>query len=328
MTAKSTLLVLLTFLAVLICFGQDNANDQLDVFQEFRTDSAVTSLSPINKVSSHSKELYSEFYWIAAVLLSTILAGVLVRFRTTRRLRSLILVVSLIIFGFYRGGCPCSIQSLQNSVLMSIDYQLRWPSILVFIGLLPITYIFGRVYCGWICHLGALQEFIFASSSSRLFQSERSQKNMRYIRGAALVILITQLFITHINLYKNIDPFAVVFSFYSKYFVGWILVIIVMGTSLLIYRPFCKTICPVGLILGWISKLPGASVVGVKDKCINCNLCTKTCNIRAITRDSKLTVIDSQECIRCGQCIDSCKKDTIQFLQNSRSQRSKIMVKV
>ncbi|MGE5521989.1 MAG: 4Fe-4S binding protein [Candidatus Dadabacteria bacterium] len=326
MSKRGTLL--LTFiLTALICFGQDSSKDSFDVFQEFSPGSSVTSLTSANSMSSHNKAINSEWYWIGAVLLLTVLAGVFVRFKSLRSLRSLFLVGSIVVFGFYRSGCPCSIQSLQNNVLFLLNFQPRWPSLSLFLGLIPITYFFGRVYCGWICHLGALQELIYTSSSTRLFQSNKSQKIMRYLRIAALVILITQLIITRTNLYKNVDPFSVVFSFYSKYFIGWALVVIIVGTSLLLFRPFCKTLCPVGLTLGWISKIPGASVVGVKNECINCNLCTKTCNIRAITRDSKLTVIESQECIRCGQCLDSCKKNAINIFYNSRSHRSRTLVR-
>jgi polyferredoxin len=85
---------------------------------------------------------------------------------------------------------------LQHGFLLLTGVPVRWQSVLLFAGLLPITYLLGRVYCGWICQLGALQEFIFKTSSIKLFQSERSQKIMRYIRVIALTALLSQLLIT------------------------------------------------------------------------------------------------------------------------------------
>jgi polyferredoxin len=201
--------------------------------------------------------------------------------------------------------------------------DVKWQSVLLFAGLIPLTYLFGRVYCGWICHLGALQEFIFRNSSFRLFQTEAAQKIMRVIRIVALFALLTQLLITGTNLYKRIDPFTTIYNFHSASVIGWILATIVILTSFFVYRPFCKTICPVGLMLGWISKIPGASVLAVRHNCISCVKCSKGCNIKAITHDARISVLDNQECIRCGECLHQCVKDSLFFSTTSRSHPSK-----
>jgi len=91
-------------------------------------------------------------------------------------------------------------------------------------------------------------------------------------------------------------------------------------------RPFCKAICPVGLLLGWVSKIPGASVLGVKENCISCVKCTKGCNIRAITHDSKINVLNNQECIRCGECLSSCPKNAIWFARKNKDHNSKVQL--
>jgi polyferredoxin len=197
----------------------------------------------------------------------------------------------------------------------------------LFTGLLVVTYFFGRVYCGWICHLGALQEFIFKTSAFKLFQSERSQKIMRGIRVAALAILISQLLITHTNLYKQIDPFAVIYNFYSDYYVGWVLAAIIIISAFVLYRPFCKTLCPVGLMLGWISKIPGASVLSVNQNCNPCMLCNKSCSMNAITHQAKVSKLDNQECIRCGECLSSCRKEAFAFRRKNKKHASAIECK-
>lgn len=320
---KMIYLTVSLLLAVSICFGQDSSTTYSDEFEEFKTDSAITTLSS-PEVKDHKKSSPSDIYWTSGVLLFTVLAGILIRFKKTRQLRSLFLVLSIIILGFYRGSCPCSIQSFQNGILLFTGNFIRWPSIILFLGLLLITYLFGRVYCGWICHLGALQEFIFNSSSFKLFQSDRSQKIMRYIRVTALFVLVSQLLVMQTNLYKTVDPFAVVYNFYSDYLIGWILVFIVIASSFVLYRPFCKTFCPVGLVLGWISKIPGASVLSVKQNCISCVKCNKGCTINAITRDSKISVLDNQECIRCGECLNGCPKDAISLSRKNRMHPAKV----
>jgi polyferredoxin len=321
---KKTHLLLCLLITVFFCFGQDTAT--VDEFEKFAGDAVSTTFSTAS-VSTHKKSASVDIYWMSSVLLCTLIAGILVRFKSTRQLRSLFLILSIITFGFYRGGCPCSIQSFQNNILLLSGNSVRWPSILLFAGLLPVTYLFGRVYCGWICHLGALQEFVFKTSSFKLFQSERSQEIMRNIRTAVLVILISQLLITRTNLYRQVDPFAVIYTFYSDYFVGWILVFMVIASSFVLYRPFCKTVCPVGLILGWVSKIPGASVLGVRSNCISCIQCSRKCSINAITHDNKISVIDNQECIRCGECMTGCKKDSLVFRRKGKQHFTRIECK-
>jgi len=295
-----------------------------DEFGEFYGDSVVTTISSPLSTEVHKNSNLANIYWTSAVLLATAGAAFLLRFKSTRQLRSAFLVLSIVILGFYRGGCPCSIQSFQNGILGLTGIHVQWHSVLLFAGLIPITYLFGRVYCGWICHLGALQEFIFKTSSIKLFQSERSQKIMRGIRITALTFLVAQLLITQTNLYKKFDPFATIYNFYSEYAIGWILVVAILGSSFLLYRPFCKTICPVGLVLGWVSKIPGASVLGVQQNCNSCALCNKECAINAITRDNKTSALDNQECIRCGECINACKKNAFSFFRKNKNHPSKI----
>ncbi len=323
------ILFLLLFTALHFSYAQDSAANAFDEFEEFKTDSVITSLSsPSTTHDLHANKTNStEIIWISSVLVFTALAGILVRYKRTRQLRSLFLVLSIVLFGFYRGACPCSIQSFQHGILLLSGVTVKWRSVLLFAGLIPITYLFGRVYCGWICHLGALQEFIFKTSLFKLFQSARAQKIMRIVRTVALALLIIQLLITGTNLYKEIDPFAAIFNFYSPSLVGWVLVFVLIASSFFMYRPFCKTFCPVGLVLGWISKIPGASVLAVKQNCISCVKCSKGCKINAITHDTKISVIENQECIRCGECMNECVKDALVFSRKNRNHPAKVECK-
>lgn len=318
---------LMVFSALNVCLAQDSATNTRNEFEEFRTDTVITNLSPSPVPSVNTLDVGSgsnNLIWVFSILLFTVLAGIFVRFKQTRQLRSLFLVLSIVVLGFYRGACPCSIQSIQHGILFILGKAVKWQTVLLFAGLVPVTYLFGRVYCGWICHIGALQEFIFKTSSFKLFQTEHAQKIMRLIRGIALLVLVAQLIITGTNLYKRIDPFTAIYNFQSFYLVGWILVFIIIVSSFFMYRPFCKTICPVGLVLGWISKIPGASILGIRQNCISCVKCSKGCKIKAITHDSKVSVLENQECIRCGECLNECVKDALFFTRNNKRHSRKV----
>jgi ferredoxin len=267
------------------------------------------------------------FKWVIGILLVTVAAGILVRYKPTRNLRAVFLVSSIAVLGFYKGGCPCPIQSIQYTILNLFGHAYKWQTLVYFLALIPITYFLGRVYCGWICSLGALQEYMFLGSRFRLFQSERAQVIMRRIRIVALSALVVQLALTQQNLFKKIDPFAVVFNFTSYYTIDWVLVGVLVISSVLIHRPFCKTVCPVGLTLGWVSKLPGASNLAANHTCLSCSTCSQSCRINAITREGKVSRIDNQECIRCGECLEQCRRSSLSIRKNGRRLRHQIELK-
>ena len=265
------------------------------------------------------KEKGENLSWVIGILAATILAGIFVRFRATRNFRGVFLLLSIAILGFYKGACPCPISSMQNLVLAGLGTEVPWQSMVWFLGLIPVTFLFGRVYCGWICHLGALQEFIFLPAKIKLLQGTKAQKIMRFIRIVFLVALIIQLFVTRTNIFKHYDPFKTAFNLIATNTLSWILFGLTMISSVFIYRPFCKTVCPVGLILGWVNKIPGASVIGNNGSCTGCKTCDNQCRIRAITRDDKFSKLDNQECIACGECIGGCNKSALRFFRNNKN---------
>jgi polyferredoxin len=147
---------------------------------------------------------------------------------------------------------------------------------------------------------------------------------MLLLRWVALAALIVQLLTTRTNLFKKIDPFVVLFNFNSPTLIGWVLLGVLLVTSILIHRPFCKTVCPIGLILGWVSKLPGASILGPSEQCLGCSTCNSVCKINAITRDGRRSILENQECIRCGDCLTNCKRSSLSFHFKGKSHPGRV----
>lgn len=316
-------------------FEEQNNNDTSDEFLAFDGDAEFSEMSDsVSEECTDScagcgsgKDDMSRLYWVLVILVFTILAGVFVRHEKTRNYRGLFLLASLLILGFYRGACPCPIMSLHHTLFAVFGINANWIGMIWILALLPITYFFGKVWCGWICHLGALQEFIFLPGKIKIMQSKKAQNIMRYIRTFLLIALIVQIAITQSNIFKTIDPFKVAFNLRATNAVGWILLGLLLLSSVFIYRPFCKTVCPIGLILGWISKLPGASIIAPNKSCVACKSCFTNCDIKAITRDSNISQIDNQECIACGKCTTECKKEAMSFVRNSKQYGSKSICK-
>jgi len=294
----------------------DAFSDQDDEFSEFTEGDVLDEKAPVS---------WNRFYWALSILAFTILAGIFVRFEKTRKLRAVFLLAAVVILGFYRGG-PGIISSFQNTYLYAIGASLKWPAIILFLGLLPITYFFGKVFCGWVCYLGAIQEFLYIGRI-KILQTEKAQKIMRIIRYVILLILLIQLTISQGIEWSKIGPFKVIFNLYSPNITGYVLLVILLISSLFIHRPFCKMVCPAGLIFGWITKIPGASILGITESCAGCKTCNTSCNINAITRKGNISSLDNQECIMCGDCMSDCKIKSIQPFKKGKNHEGNITLK-
>lgn len=315
--------------------SKDSTGSSGDEFEAFDTTAAGNEFSEFNQENEKGKvcaetgkvckseKNNSQLWWVLGALALTLISGFLVRYQKTRNMRGLVLLISFVVFGFYIGGCPCPVMSLHYVIFAIVGINLNWIGMIWFFGLVLITYLVGKVWCGWVCHLGALQEFLYLPGRIKVLQSEKAQKIMRWLRIVFLIALIVQILITRTNLFKTVDPFKVAFNLHAANMTGWILLGLLLITSYFMYRPFCKTVCPIGLILGWVSKIPGASILAPKSGCTGCNICDTSCSINAITRDNKLSTIDNQECIACGNCIGDCKKGSMSFVRKNKLYGSK-----
>jgi len=253
---------------------------------------------------------YSSIAFRLAILFAlTILAGILIRYSFFRGLRGFFLLASVVILGFWQGGCPCMIKSFQDGLLFVMGEQGVSVLMLWFPGLLVLTYLLGKIWCGWLCPLGGLQEFLFFGKFDFL-SGPKAQKYLRYFQVLMFVVLVVQVIATRSNIFIKYDPFKVAFNLFSANTTGYILLGILLIASLLVYRPFCRAFCPVGLALTWVQLIPGSRRVRIGSACTNCMKCTRTCKQHAIVSDGDGCHV-TNSCIACGDCMDCCPKSGI-----------------
>lgn len=215
--------------------------------------------------------------------LMTILMAIVAWAAIGRRSRGWILGVSLfsvLYFGFIRSGCICSVGSLQNVALALGDVGYAIPLTIIGFFLLPIifTLLFGRVFCGGVCPLGALQELV-------------NIRNYRLSRALSLALGILPWFVLAFAilfaatgsgfLVCRFDPFIGIFRLSGEF--G----LLVFGVLLLIAavftgRPFCRFLCPYGAILGFVARFSIWHIKITAKPCINCDLCRNCCPTDAI----------------------------------------------
>jgi len=190
-------------------------------------------------------------------------------------------VICLIYFGFYRCGCICSIGAIQNVSLAAFSPEVyALPLAVAGFFLLPLLFalFFGRVFCSAVCPLGAIQDLIVVRPID-LPATLRGALGLLPYAYLALAVLVAALGAGF--LICEYDPFVAIFRMDGSYnmllFGGSLLVI-----GLFIGRPYCRFLCPYGVLLSWLAPFAKWKVKIHPENCIQCRLCEESCPFQAI----------------------------------------------
>ena len=220
------------------------------------------------------------------------------------------------------GACP--IGSLQ-SVLSSRKFRFSF-YVLGFLMLFGI--LLGRLVCGFLCPFGLLQDLLYKIPVRKRKVSARADKVLRYLKYVVLAVLVILLpimirdemnmgdtwfcrYICPAGTFAGLSLLATnpALSSALGFLFSWkmCVLLIVIISSTLIHRPFCRYLCPLGAFYGLFSRFGLYQMHFDSSRCTGCGKCEKECpmDVRC-TQD-----INSPECIRCGKCKASCPAHAI-----------------
>ena len=193
-----------------------------------------------------------------------------------------LMLACLVYFGFWRKGCVCPIGAIQNVTLALADPGYAIPlAVLAFFALpLVFTLLFGRSFCAAVCPLGAIQDAVVVCPVRVPAWLEGALRLLAYAYlGGAVIFAAT----APVFLICRYDPFVGFFrlsgSLGMLLFGGGLLAL-----GLFIGRPYCRFLCPYGVLLGWLSRLSGRRVTITPDACVCCRLCEDACPFGAIRK--------------------------------------------
>ena len=167
-------------------------------------------------------------------------------------LRNITLAFSLIYFGFFLKNIFCPLRTLQMLFISGPKIVASLITFLFFLLPILLALIIGKIYCHWVCPLGAFQEFIFRVP--KFLKLPRPKIHYPRFKYFILILIILALLIFRKPILCGIDPFGALFGrFVTPVSISFLVILI--GTSLVIFRPWCQFLCPYGAILSLLSKI-------------------------------------------------------------------------
>ena len=183
-------------------------------------------------------------------------------------------------FGFWREGCICAIGSVQNVALALFDTGYALPASAAVFFALPLVFalFFGRTFCAAVCPHGAIQDLVAVRPVHVPAWLDRSLGLLRYLYLAAAVLFAATGSAFIICRY---DPFVGLFRRSGT------LEMLLLGGAMLVLamfvvRPYCRYLCPYGVLLGWLARASKWHPRIDPSHCINCHLCADACPVDAI----------------------------------------------
>lgn len=206
------------------------------------------------------------------------------------------------------------------------------------LGIIFITIIFGRFFCGWVCPFGAIHQFVGYLGNLKKTTSQKIQLN-KYRKAQGIKYLVLVFFLSAAafpslaaSLQTGLlDPIPLVtrsfqlvllpifdrtvnfVSASGRFYTGSWLIFAIFVTAVLlnlvIPRFYCRFICPLGAFLGIINRFSIWRIGKNKSECINCKLCERACEGGCEPAGN----IRTSECVLCFNCRDDCEHEIISY---------------
>lgn len=221
------------------------------------------------------------------------------------------------------GACPIgALQAVLGGRKHNFSYYVI--GIIILFGV-----IFGRLICGLLCPFGFIQDLLYKIPLPKLNVPHKIDRPLRWLKYviALVMVILLPIFLTNefgmatpyfckwlcpagtleggIPLAITNEGLRAQLGFLFNWKIGILIVVII--SSMLIYRPFCKYLCPLGAFYSLFNKISFYQMNVDKLKCTNCKACERHCKMNVeVTKN-----INSLECIRCGECKNICPTEAI-----------------
>lgn len=231
-----------------------------------------------------------------------------------RWFRHAYLVFTLGFIGWYAQGqltilnITAAIESLTGGG--DLSFLLNDPmTVILWIFVLGTLLVWGRsTFCGWLCPFGALQELISVLANKLGVHQRRLRTaldaKLKWFKYAVLATIIGSLFAapSFAELAVKVEPFETAISFFFVRewpYIAW--ATLCLGMGVLVYRGYCRYICPLGAALAAVNVLQRWSWIPRRTECgTPCQTCRHRCEYQAISAQG---TVQYSECFQCLDCV-------------------------
>ena len=230
-------------------------------------------------------------------------------------------------------SCPGAIGSCPLGALQAALNQRKIEIPFAVLGFFFIFgSVFGRFVCGWLCPFGLVQDLIYKIPILQRWKRKQlpGHKVLKYGKYVVLVglVLIGSAFLfegfakvpafckflcpsgTLLGAVPLLSANEALRSQVGGLFWWKVVVLLVLLLlSVLVYRPFCQYLCPLGAIYGGFNRWCLVQIRWEQESCISCGACRKACPMNLEPKQISV----SSECIKCGKCIGACNKGCLRW---------------
>jgi ferredoxin-type protein NapH len=191
-------------------------------------------------------------------------------------------------------------------------------SIAIMIGLwLALTLVVGKAWCSYVCFFGGIEEG-FAALPKRM-KIRKLDPRLRLVPWAILLFVVVlsaalfePVYCMWLCPFKTVTEYPAVHSVTTAIQMG---IFITLFAGLVVVLPYltkkrtqCAFFCPFGAFQSLFNKINLFEIRFNREKCVDCTLCQTSCPTMALSAESIREGKTLLNCMKCGACVDSCKK--------------------
>jgi polyferredoxin len=259
--------------------------------------------------------------WIGAIFCAVGLA-LLMTSRARRTMRLVWLGLAFFAFGVL-GSLPLGSlargMGLHPSPVCTITRPFQFldmgrvvpTAFIVLIGVISVFTLAGnKLFCGWVCPLGALQEAVHRLPLPKKYKFMFPFRASNALRVLTFVVFLVVVFVAGTSIYDYFNPFEGLHWSFAA--IGTTALVVTVIAALFIFRPFCYLLCPVGLYTWVLEHISMTRMRLKKADCTMCNVCVKKTNCPAVA--AILAGKRSRpDCHACGECANVCPTKALEW---------------